>query len=70
MKVLKMFFATQTHHAQRRCDSSFGRRENCAKEQDSRMFPNALREQPRKGSQDRDIFCMQGRVGSLPLGRV
>jgi hypothetical protein len=35
----------------------------------SSMFPNVLREQPRKGSKDRDIFCLQGRY-ELPLGRV
>lgn len=64
-----MFFAAQTHHAQCGCDGSFYRREHCANEKYSSVFPNALREQPRKGSQDRDIVCWQGWY-VLPLGRV
>ena len=69
MIILKMLFIAQTHHAQSRCDSPFSWREDCAYQLCFYLFPNALREQPRKGSKDRDIFCLQG-WHWLPLSGV
>src|SRR5664280_911848 len=69
MIILKMFFTTQAHHSQSSCDCAFGGRQDCTNEQNPGMFPYSLREQSRKGSQDRDIFCLQGRH-RLPLGGV
>ena len=61
MIILEMFFAAQTRHPQDGCDGSFSSRKDCADQQYSGMFPNTFREQPRKGSKDRDLFSLQGR---------
>ncbi len=69
MIVFKMLLQAQSRYAQSRGHRSFGRRQDGPDQQDLRMFPNSLREEPLKGSQDRDIFRSQGRH-KQPLGRV
>ena len=69
MVILKMLLHTQPHHAQRRGHGSFGGRQDRTRQQNLRMFPNSLREEPLKGSQDRDIFGLQG-WHRLPRGGV
>ena len=69
MIIFKMFLPPQAHYPQSSRDRAFGGRQDCANQQKPSMFPNTFGKQPRKGSEDRDIFYLQGRH-RLPLGRV
>ncbi len=69
MIVLKMLLQAQARGPQSCCHGSFRRRQDRPDQQDLCMLPNSIREQSRKGSQDRDIVRMQGRH-QQPLGRV
>ena len=66
MIILKMLLHTQAHHAQSCGNSSFGGRKDRTHHQELCMFPNPIRKQIRKGSQDHDIVVLQG-MHRLPL---
>ncbi len=60
MVIFKMLLHAQTHHTQGRSHGSFRRRQDRTDQQNLRMFPEAIRKQAHKRSQDRDIVRLQG----------